>query len=72
MPLGAEAVSTRCWLLLRRGRIEAAARIAREWTDRIEPRMSQASPAEYGRWGRLLLREATAAHRDGCPDDAAA
>ncbi|MFI1091011.1 helix-turn-helix domain-containing protein [Streptomyces sp. NPDC020917] len=67
----AEAVSTRCWLLLRRGRIEAAARLAQEWADRIEPRMSRATPAELGAWGWLLLRGAAAADRDGCPDDAA-
>jgi hypothetical protein len=70
--LGAAGVaSTRCWLLLRRGRIEAAARLAEEWADRIEPRMSRATPAELAAWGWLLLRGAAAADRDGRPDDAA-
>lgn len=67
----AGAVSTRCWLLLRRGRIEDAARLAEEWADRIEPRMSRATPAELGAWGWLLLRGAAAADRDGRADDAA-
>lgn len=67
----AGAVSTRCWLLLRRGRIEDASRLAEEWADRIEPRMSRATPAELGAWGWLLLRGAAAADRDGRPDDAA-
>jgi len=66
----ASAVSTRCWLLLRRGRIEAAGRLAEEWADRIEPRMSRATPGELAAWGWLLLRGAAAADRDGRPDDA--
>jgi hypothetical protein len=66
----AGTVSTRCWLLLRRGRIEAAARLAEEWADRIEPRMSRATPGELAAWGWLLLRGAAAADRDGRPDDA--
>lgn len=67
----AEAVSTRCWLLLRRGSVGEAARLAEEWADRIEPRMSRATPAELGAWGWLLLRGAAAADRDGREDDAA-
>lgn len=67
----AGVVSTRCWLLLRRGRIEEAARLAEDWADEVEPRMSRATPAELGAWGWLLLRGAAAADRDGRPDDAA-
>lgn len=67
----AAAVSTRCWLLLRRGRIAEAAALAEQWADRIEPRMSKATPAELAAWGWLLLRAAAAADRDGRPDDAA-
>ncbi|MFI0943602.1 helix-turn-helix transcriptional regulator [Streptomyces sp. NPDC021020] len=66
----AGAVSTRCWLLLRRGRIGEAARLAEEWADRLEPRMSRATPGELGAWGWLLLRGAAAADRDGRGDDA--
>jgi hypothetical protein len=67
----AGVVSTRCWLLMRWGRIAEAARLAEEWADEVEPRMSKASPAELGAWGWLLLRGAAAADRDGRPDDAA-
>jgi hypothetical protein len=66
----AGTVSTRCWLLLRRGRIAEAAALAEEWADRVEPRMSRATPAELGAWGWLLLRAAAAADRDGRGDDA--
>ncbi|MFJ2960496.1 helix-turn-helix domain-containing protein [Streptomyces sp. NPDC087270] len=65
----AAAISTRCWLLLRRGRIAEAGRLAEEWAERIEPRMSRATPAELGAWGWLLLRAAAAADRDARPDD---
>jgi hypothetical protein len=67
----AGVVSTRCWLLLRRGRIGEAGRLAEEWADEVEPRMSKATPGELGAWGWLLLRGAAAADRDGRPDDAA-
>ncbi|WNI15914.1 helix-turn-helix domain-containing protein [Actinacidiphila sp. ITFR-21] len=66
----AAAVSTRCWLLLRRGRIADAAALAEQWADRIEPRMSRATPGELGAWGWLLLRGAAAADRDARSDDA--
>jgi tetratricopeptide (TPR) repeat protein len=66
----AAAVSTSCWLLMRRGRIAAAATLAEEWADRIEPRMSRATPGELAGWGWLLLRSAAAADRDARPDDA--
>ncbi|WP_435134973.1 helix-turn-helix domain-containing protein [Actinacidiphila sp. bgisy144] len=66
----AAAISTQCWLLLRRGRIAAAGRLAEQWADRVEPRMSRATPAELGAWGWLLLRAAAAADRDARPDDA--
>lgn len=66
----AAVVSTRCWLLLRRGHIDAAAKLAEEWADRVEPRMSRAEPAELAAWGWLLLRGSAAADRDGRADDA--
>lgn len=66
----AAAVSTRCWLLLRRGHIDTAARLAEEWADRVEPRMSRAAPAELAAWGWLLLRASAAADRDGRVADA--
>ncbi|SEG56246.1 Helix-turn-helix domain-containing protein [Actinacidiphila yanglinensis] len=66
----AAAVSTSCWLLLRRGRIGAAGHLAETWADRIEPRMSRATPGELAAWGWLLLRAAAAADRDARSDDA--
>lgn len=66
----AAAVSTSCWLLMRRGRIGDAATLAADWADRIEPRMSRATPGELAAWGWLLLRSAAAADRDARPQDA--
>jgi DNA-binding XRE family transcriptional regulator len=66
----AAVVSTQGWLLLRRGRIAEAGRLAEEWADRVEPRMPRATPGELAAWGWLLLRSAAAADRDARPGDA--
>ncbi|MEU6174703.1 helix-turn-helix domain-containing protein [Streptantibioticus parmotrematis] len=66
----AVTVSTRCWLLLRTGRIDEAGRLAERWADEIEPRVSRATKGELSAWGWLLLRTSAAAVRDNRPDDA--
>ncbi|MBW1600919.1 helix-turn-helix transcriptional regulator [Streptomyces sp. JJ66] len=67
---GAATVNTRCWLLLRQGRLSEARELAIEWADDTEPRMSRAAPAELSAWGWMLLRTAGAAVRDNRPGEA--
>jgi transcriptional regulator with XRE-family HTH domain len=67
---GAAAVNTRCWLLLRRGRLEESRALAMRWADEAEPRITKASPGELTSWGWLLLRAAAASARDNRPDEA--
>lgn len=66
----ATSVSTRCWLLLRQGKLGAARELATRWADEVEPRMSRATPAELSAWGWLLLRLSAASIRDNRPDEA--
>ncbi|WP_432059473.1 helix-turn-helix domain-containing protein [Streptomyces sp. S1] len=66
----AAIVITRCWLLLRRGRLAEARALASHWADEVEPRMSRATPAELSTWGWLLLRLSAAAVRDNRPGEA--
>lgn len=68
--IGASAVAPMCWLLLRQGRFAEAERLAVTTADRIEPRMSTATPAELAAWGFLLIKGASAAVRDARDDDA--
>ena len=64
----ASAVITRCWLLLAQGRFAETLRLSAEWADRVEPRISTATPAELSAWGWLLLRGSAAAVRDNRQD----
>lgn len=57
-------INVRCFLLLRRGRLDQARTLAATWADEVEPRLSRATPLEVGAWGFLLLRAAAAAVRD--------
>ncbi|MFI9650245.1 helix-turn-helix domain-containing protein [Streptomyces sp. NPDC052040] len=66
----AATVSTRCWLLLRRGRLAEARELATRWADDVEPRISRATPVELSAWGWLLLRASAAAIRDNRPGEA--
>ncbi|UGT59667.1 helix-turn-helix domain-containing protein [Nocardia asteroides] len=66
----ASAVITQCWLLLVERRFDTVRRLATEWADRIEPRMSTATTRELSTWGWLLLRGSAAAIRDNRPDEA--
>ncbi|MFC8244999.1 helix-turn-helix domain-containing protein [Streptomyces chartreusis] len=61
---GAATINTRCWLLLRQGRLTEAREMAVGWADEVEPRISLATPAELSAWGWLLLRASAAAVRD--------
>jgi transcriptional regulator with XRE-family HTH domain len=66
----AATISTRCWLLLRRGKLAEARELAIRWADDVEPRVSRATPAELSAWGWLLLRVSAAAIRDNRPGEA--
>ncbi|MFF7648314.1 helix-turn-helix domain-containing protein [Streptomyces sp. NPDC007983] len=67
---GAAIASTRCWLLLREGRLAEARALSVRWSDDMEPRLSRATPAELSAWGWLLLRASAAAVRDNESDAA--
>lgn len=66
----AATVNTRCWLLLRQGRLDEARTLATRWADDLEPRMSRATPAELAAWGGMLLRVSAASVRDNRPGEA--
>ncbi|MFC7381584.1 helix-turn-helix domain-containing protein [Sphaerisporangium rhizosphaerae] len=66
----AAIVSTRCWLLLRQGRLDEARQLAMAWADDVEPRISRATPRELSAWGWLLLRSSAASVRDNRPGEA--
>ncbi|MEU1674420.1 helix-turn-helix transcriptional regulator [Streptomyces roseifaciens] len=65
------AVVIMSWLLLRQGRFDDAERAAVETADRLEPRISKASPERLAVWGWLALQAAAAAVRNNRPDDGA-
>lgn len=63
--LAAAAVNTRCWSLLRQGKLTEAHQLAKAEADLIEPpRFSRATARELALWGRLLLGVTNAAVRD--------
>ena len=68
--IGASAVTTMCWLLLRQGRFDETERLAITTADAIEPSFGRGQPAHLAVWGWLLLRAAAAAVRDNRDDDA--
>lgn len=68
--IGASAVTTMCWLLLRQGRFDETERLAVSTADAVEPSFSRVEPARLAVWGWLLLRAAAAAVRDNRDDDA--
>jgi transcriptional regulator with XRE-family HTH domain len=67
----ASAIVTMCWLMLTEGRFEDVRRLAADWADRTEPRLSTATVPEISVWGWLLLRGSAAAIRDNRPGEAA-
>ncbi|MFE7413173.1 helix-turn-helix domain-containing protein [Streptomyces laurentii] len=56
------------WLLLRQDRFDEAEQLATATADKVEPRLSTATPAQWAIWGELLLRVASAAVRNNRPD----
>ncbi|MEU0109495.1 helix-turn-helix domain-containing protein [Streptomyces sp. NPDC006251] len=66
----ASAVYLQGWLLMRQGRLDEAERLAMATADDVEPRISRASKAELGGWGRLLVRASSAAARNNRPREA--
>ena len=68
---GAATVTTRCWLLLRTGRLAEARTLSERWADETEPRMSRATADELASWGWLMLRMAAASVRDAREGQAA-
>jgi transcriptional regulator with XRE-family HTH domain len=68
----AGVVTTRCWLLMRQGRLAEARGLATRWADDVEPRrVSRANPDDLAAWGWLLLHSAAAGIRDNRPGEAA-
>lgn len=67
---GAATINTRCWLLLRQGRLDETREIASRWADDVEPRLSRATRSELSAWGWMLLRAGGAAVRDNRPGEA--
>ncbi|MFE9659023.1 helix-turn-helix domain-containing protein [Streptomyces sp. NPDC005955] len=68
----ATAIGIMSWLMTRQGRFDDAERLAIETADRIEPRISQATPARLSSWGWLALHAAAAAVRNNRAKEAAA
>lgn len=66
----AAAVYLQGWLLMRQGRLDEAERLALATADDVEPRISRATKAELGVWGRLLIRGSSAAARNNRPREA--
>lgn len=66
----AACVVGECWLFIRQGRLLDAKRTAVDAADRMEPRLSKATPGELSAWGWLLLRAAAAAVRNNQEDEA--
>ncbi|REE96959.1 helix-turn-helix domain-containing protein [Thermomonospora umbrina] len=66
----AAAINTRCWLLIRQGRLRETLDLAATWADDIEPKLSRATLAELATWGGLLVRVSAAAVRNNQPGEA--
>jgi transcriptional regulator with XRE-family HTH domain len=66
----ATSIGIMSWLMTRQGRFDDAERVAVEAAQRIEPRISQATPEALTSWGWLALHAASAAVRNNRPDTA--
>ncbi|GLW72113.1 hypothetical protein Kpho02_44120 [Kitasatospora phosalacinea] len=62
--LGASAVVSLCWLLLRQRRFDEAEDVAVATADAIEPSFRHSTASHLGTWGWLLLRGSAAAVRN--------
>lgn len=58
------------WLLLRQDRFDESEQLAAQTAAAVEPRMSEATPAQLAVWGELWLRVAAAARRNGRKEEA--
>ncbi|MFD4553265.1 helix-turn-helix domain-containing protein [Streptomyces sp. NPDC058469] len=56
------------WLLLREDRFDESEQLAAQTAAEMEPRMSEATPAQLAVWGELWLRVAAAARRNNRDD----
>ncbi|WP_344246515.1 helix-turn-helix transcriptional regulator [Actinocorallia libanotica] len=66
----AALANSRCWLLLRRGRLPETRELAAQWVDELAPVLGKASPDELATWGSFQLRTAAACVRDNRPGEA--
>lgn len=66
----ASLVNSLGWLFMRQGRLDDARKVTNTMADRIEPKLSTATPECLSAWGWLLLRSSAAAVRDNRPDEA--
>ncbi|MEO3751021.1 helix-turn-helix domain-containing protein [Streptomyces sp. B6B3] len=66
----ASGVYLQGWTLLRQGRLDEAERLSVATADRVEPRLSRATRADLGVWGRLLLRASSSAARNNRTSEA--
>ncbi|RBM04597.1 helix-turn-helix domain-containing protein [Streptomyces sp. PT12] len=66
----AAAVYQQGWLLLRQGRFDEAERVSVITADESEPRVSRATRADLGAWGKLLMHASSAAARNNRPTEA--
>jgi len=68
VPLLSSLISRQAWGMMRQGRLATAERVAAEWAEELEPRLSRARPEQLAAWGVLLRRAAGAAIRNNRPD----
>ncbi|RKN45987.1 XRE family transcriptional regulator [Streptomyces hoynatensis] len=66
----AAAVYQQGWLLIRQGRLDEAEAVSVATADASEPRLSKASRAALGAWGKLLVHGSSAAARNNRPAEA--
>lgn len=64
LDLLAGAVYQQGWLLMRQGRLDEAEQVSVTTAEAVEPRISQASKAALGAWGKLLVHGSAAAARN--------
>lgn len=66
----AAAVYQQGWLLMRQGRLDEAEQVSVATADSVEPRISRATKATLGAWGKLLVHGSAAAARNNRPANA--
>jgi transcriptional regulator with XRE-family HTH domain len=66
----AGAVYQQGWLLMRQGRLDEAEQVSVATAEAVEPRISRASRASLGAWGKLLVHASAAAARNNRSQEA--